>query len=45
MIESHLSAGRQDVGEQMRYGVSITDGCLGFEDTRALLMDLAETLA
>jgi len=45
MIESHLSAGRQDVGEQMRYGVSITDGCLGFEDTRALLMGLAESLA
>ncbi len=45
MIESHLSGGRQDISEQMRYGVSITDGCLGFEDTRALLLELAETLA
>mgnify|MGYP001829053184 CR=1 FL=1 len=45
MIESHLSGGRQDVSEQMRYGVSITDGCLGFEDTRALLLELAEMLA
>ncbi len=45
MIESHLSGGRQDVGEDMRYGVSITDACLGFEDTRALLLELAESLA
>jgi 3-deoxy-7-phosphoheptulonate synthase len=45
MIESHLSGGRQDVSEQMRYGVSITDGCLGFEDTRSLLLALAETLS
>ncbi len=45
MIESHLSGGRQDVSDQMRYGVSITDGCLGFEDTRALLLELAETLS
>jgi len=45
MIESHLSGGRQDVGQEMRYGVSITDGCLGFDDTRALLLDLAEFLS
>ena len=45
MIESHLSGGRQEVGAQMRYGVSITDGCLGFEDTRTLLLELAESLA
>ena len=45
MIESHLSGGRQDMGADMRYGVSITDGCLGFEDTRSLLLELAESLA
>ncbi len=45
MIESHLSGGRQDVGGQLRYGVSITDACLGFADTRALLHQLAATLA
>lgn len=45
MIESHLAAGRQEVGDDMRYGVSITDGCLGFEDTRTLLLELAESLA
>lgn len=45
MIESHLSGGRQELGAALRYGISITDGCLAFEDTRALLLDLAETLA
>ena len=45
MIESHLSGGRQDTGSDMRYGVSITDACLGFEETRRLLLDLAARLA
>jgi 3-deoxy-7-phosphoheptulonate synthase len=45
MIESHLSGGRQDVGEEMRYGVSITDACLGFEETGELLLELAAKLA
>jgi len=42
MIESHLSGGRQDIVSPLRYGVSITDACLGFEDTRILLHELAE---
>ena len=39
MVESHLVAGRQDLvpGKPLTYGQSITDGCLGWEDTvRAL---------
>ena len=39
MIESHLVAGRQDLvaGRPLTYGQSITDGCIGWEDTvRAL---------
>lgn len=44
MIESHLVAGRQDIGGTLRYGQSITDACLGFEATRALLLELAEAL-
>jgi 3-deoxy-7-phosphoheptulonate synthase len=35
MIESHLIAGRQSA--PVTYGQSITDACLGFEDTKALL--------
>jgi 3-deoxy-7-phosphoheptulonate synthase len=42
MIESNLVAGRQDLGATLRYGQSITDGCLGFSDTSALLKELAQ---
>ncbi len=42
MLESHLKEGRQDyVKEQALYGQSITDSCLGWEDTEALLDRLA----
>ncbi len=43
MIESHLEAGRQDQqpGQPLRHGVSITDACLGWTDTQALLDELA----
>jgi len=45
MLESHLMAGRQDTNGPLAYGQSITDACLGFDDTRTLLMELAERLA
>jgi 3-deoxy-7-phosphoheptulonate synthase len=43
MVESHLKAGRQDLqpGKELVYGQSITDACLGWEDSRALLDVLA----
>ena len=42
MIESHLIEGRQDyVPGQARYGQSITDACLSFEQTGPLLEMLA----
>jgi len=46
MIESHLVEGRQDVtqGEELVYGQSITDACLGWEDTAGLLKKLAESV-
>jgi len=46
MVESHLKAGRQDLvpGKELVYGQSITDGCLGWEDSRALLEHLAEAV-
>jgi 3-deoxy-7-phosphoheptulonate synthase len=42
MIESHLQAGRQEMfpGRPMAHGVSITDACLGWEDSAALLRTL-----
>ena len=42
MVESHLIAGRQNA--PVTYGQSITDACLGFEETEALLYRLAEAL-
>lgn len=46
MIESHLVAGRQDVkpGQALVYGQSITDACIGWDDTRPLLYELAEAV-
>ena len=42
MIESHLVAGRQN--SPATYGQSITDACLGFEETKALLYRLADAV-
>ncbi|MBQ9604588.1 MAG: 3-deoxy-7-phosphoheptulonate synthase [Firmicutes bacterium] len=42
MIESYLEEGNQDGSEPHIYGKSITDPCLGFEDTKALLFEIAE---
>jgi 3-deoxy-7-phosphoheptulonate synthase len=43
MVESHLNAGRQDLvpGQALSYGVSITDACLGWDDTGKVLDTLA----
>jgi 3-deoxy-7-phosphoheptulonate synthase len=41
MIESHLVAGRQALGDDLVYGQSVTDACIGWDDTLALLDQLA----
>lgn len=43
MVESHLKPGRQDVvpGKTLEYGQSITDACIGWEDSETLLHGLA----
>ncbi|KJF83421.1 3-deoxy-7-phosphoheptulonate synthase AroG [Photobacterium angustum] len=43
MIESHLVEGRQDIvdGVEPTYGQSITDACIGWEDTEKVLRQLA----
>lgn len=45
MLESHLFEGCQPLSAALRYGVSITDGCLGFDATEQLLTDAARRLA
>jgi 3-deoxy-7-phosphoheptulonate synthase len=46
MVESHLRAGRQDLvpGKPLVYGQSITDACIGWEESVPLLRNLAETV-
>jgi 3-deoxy-7-phosphoheptulonate synthase len=46
MIESHLNGGRQDLiaGKPLAYGVSVTDGCLAWDDTVPVLRSLAESV-
>ncbi|WP_236196883.1 3-deoxy-7-phosphoheptulonate synthase [Pseudomonas glycinae] len=44
MLESHLFEGCQPLSESLRYGVSVTDACLGFEATGQLLLEAAHRL-
>ncbi len=46
MVESHLVAGRQDLepGKPLTYGQSVTDGCVGWEDSVRMLEGLAESV-
>ena len=45
MVESHLVAGRQETGAgTLTYGQSITDACLGFDDTRRAIEAAAQRL-
>ena len=47
MLESNLHEGRQDIPRDLEdhsrlsYGVSVTDACLGWDDTRRLILDAA----
>ncbi|MEF9939643.1 MAG: 3-deoxy-7-phosphoheptulonate synthase [Clostridium sp.] len=43
MIESYLEAGSQKIGEHC-YGKSITDPCLGWDDSERLLYEIADGL-
>lgn len=45
MLESFLVAGRQDVGADMIYGQSVTDSCMDWDTTAALLDELAGAVA
>ncbi|OOF40332.1 3-deoxy-7-phosphoheptulonate synthase [Rodentibacter mrazii] len=46
MVESHLVEGRQDLvnGKAATYGQSITDACIGWEDTELLLKQLSDAV-
>jgi len=47
MFESHIHRGNQSLGpdrSQLRYGVSVTDSCSGWEETESLLLWASEQL-
>jgi len=37
MLESHIKAGNQKIGGELKYGVSITDACIDWQTTAELL--------
>ena len=45
MIESNLHEGNQKIADDMAYGVSVTDACIGWDETEALLTQAYEDLA
>ena len=42
MIESYLKEGSQAISDHQTYGQSITDPCLGWEDSESLIYQIAE---
>ena len=47
MVESNLFQGCQNIPEnpkELIYGVSVTDGCIGWDETEEVLLKAAETL-
>ena len=44
MLESYLKEGRQEIGEYMVPGLSVTDACLGWDDTEELILSAYHTL-
>jgi len=43
MLESNLQEGRQKIGEdkgKLKYGVSVTDACIGWAETERLILGL-----
>ncbi|CAB1275844.1 3-deoxy-7-phosphoheptulonate synthase [Candidatus Nitrosacidococcus tergens] len=47
MLESHLIPGRQDIvlGQPLTYGQSITDACMGWEESADILHEFAHSVA
>lgn len=43
MLESNINKGKQQISKEMKYGVSVTDGCIDVATTRTLLSLLNET--
>ncbi len=44
MIESYIEPGNQKIGDNLIYGKSITDPCLGWRETEKMIYDIADKL-
>ena len=47
MLESHINAGNQSIPsdlKSLKYGVSVTDGCIDWPTTEGLLLNMADKL-
>ena len=44
MIESNINGGNQPISKQMKYGVSVTDACLDWDNTQRILINTHDTL-
>ncbi|OEY97710.1 3-deoxy-7-phosphoheptulonate synthase [Acinetobacter qingfengensis] len=47
MVESHLKGGRQDIPKdltQLEYGQSVTDGCIDWDTTERVLLEMNQAL-
>ena len=46
MLESNLVEGNQKINsrDKLKYGQSITDSCIGWEETEKIILDLDDTL-
>ena len=44
MIESNINGGNQPISAEMKYGVSVTDACLDWDNTRRILLDAHQSL-
>lgn len=44
MLESHLKEGNQKMKGDLEYGVSITDACIGWEETEELMRELHQSV-
>lgn len=45
MLESHLFEGKQELCPNLRYGVSITDGCISFDTTAKIIKEAYKELS
>ena len=47
MLESNINEGNQKISDNLadlKYGVSVTDSCIGWEETERIILNAAEIL-